>query len=154
VSWSSWGARRHAARPSRRSGRGQSLVEFALILPLLLLLTLGVVDAARVFTSWISLTNGVREAALYASEESDPPRYADTTTINNRVAEEASDLDPANITIDAPTCDNGTCDASSDTVTIRASYQMSLIFPLVQDVLGDPLTLSVEATAPIVDHTE
>lgn len=50
----------------QRARRGQSLVEFALILPILLLVTLGVIDAARVFTANISLTNGVREAALFA----------------------------------------------------------------------------------------
>jgi hypothetical protein len=46
---------------------GQSLVEFALILPLLLVLTLGIVDGARVFSSWIALNSGVSEASLYAS---------------------------------------------------------------------------------------
>jgi len=51
----------------RGGERGQSLVEFVLILPLVLLLTLGIVDAARVFTSWVSLNGGVSAASLYAS---------------------------------------------------------------------------------------
>ena len=42
------------------------MVEFALILPIFLVLTLGVVDMARLFTSYISLTNGVSSAAIYA----------------------------------------------------------------------------------------
>lgn len=46
--------------------RGQTVVEFALILPVLLLLTLVVVDGARVYTAQIALTNGVREAAMFA----------------------------------------------------------------------------------------
>jgi TadE-like protein len=57
--------------PHRNIGRGaqsgQSLVEFALILPLVLVLTLGIVDAARIFSSWIALNSGVGEASLYAS---------------------------------------------------------------------------------------
>jgi hypothetical protein len=58
---------RHRHRTSRRQkSRGQAVVEFALILPVFLLMTLGVVDVARVFTSYISLTNGVSNAALYA----------------------------------------------------------------------------------------
>jgi TadE-like protein len=58
-----------APHPNIRRGaqRGQSLVEFALILPLVLVLTLGIVDAARVFSSWIALNSGVGEASLYAS---------------------------------------------------------------------------------------
>ena len=43
-------------------------MEFALILPVFLLLTLGVVDMARVFTSYIALTNGVANAAIYAGQ--------------------------------------------------------------------------------------
>jgi len=36
------------------------------MLPILMVLTLGVVDASRVFSAWVSLTNAVREGALYA----------------------------------------------------------------------------------------
>lgn len=58
---------RHAVRARLRTrSRGQAVVEFALILPVFLLMTVGVVDVARVFTSYISLTNGVSNAALYA----------------------------------------------------------------------------------------
>ena len=51
-----------------RRGRGQAVVEFALVLPVFLLLTLGVVDLARVFTANIALTNGVSNAAIYAAQ--------------------------------------------------------------------------------------
>ena len=46
------------------------MVEFALILPVFLLMTVGVVDMARIFTSYIALTNGVASAALYAAQGS------------------------------------------------------------------------------------
>ncbi|HEY8870492.1 MAG TPA: TadE/TadG family type IV pilus assembly protein [Candidatus Limnocylindrales bacterium] len=62
---------RAAPQPSshrfRYRGAGQALVEFALILPILILVTVGVVDLARISTTWVSLINGVREGALYAS---------------------------------------------------------------------------------------
>lgn len=50
--------------PLRRQ-RGSSLVEFALILPVLLLLTLGVADIARVYSAQLTLMNGAREGARY-----------------------------------------------------------------------------------------
>jgi hypothetical protein len=53
-------------RRGRRRERGQGLVEFALILPVFLMMTLVVVDGARVYMAQIALTNGVREAALFA----------------------------------------------------------------------------------------
>jgi Flp pilus assembly protein TadG len=46
-----------------RSERGQSLVELALVLPLLLLLFGGIVDLGRVFYTYIGLTNATREGA-------------------------------------------------------------------------------------------
>lgn len=55
-------------RPDR--GRGQSLVEFALVVPLLLLLLLGIVQFGFIFNSYVTLTNaareGAREGTIYA----------------------------------------------------------------------------------------
>src|SRR3989442_15764994 len=47
----------------RRAHSGQSLVEFALILPVLALLVLGAVDLTRAFYYYIALENASREAA-------------------------------------------------------------------------------------------
>ena len=43
--------------------QGQSLVEFALIMPLLALIFLGAVDLTRAFYTYIALQNATREAA-------------------------------------------------------------------------------------------
>ena len=48
---------------SGRANRAQSLVEFALVLPLFLLLMLGLIDFGRLLFSYISLANGAREMA-------------------------------------------------------------------------------------------
>ena len=52
---------------SRRAERGQSLVEFALIAPLLFLLLFGVIQFGFLMGGQIGLTNGVRETARYAA---------------------------------------------------------------------------------------
>ena len=52
----------------RRRSRGQSLVEFALVLPVLLLLTLIAIDFGRVYLGWVNLQQMTRVAAGYASE--------------------------------------------------------------------------------------
>ncbi len=46
-----------------RHKRGQSLVEFALLLPLFVLLIIGIFDLGRVFFSYIAITNAAREGA-------------------------------------------------------------------------------------------
>lgn len=49
-----------------RKTKGQSLVEFALILPILLLLILGIIEGARIIWAYITVQNAAREAARYA----------------------------------------------------------------------------------------
>jgi hypothetical protein len=46
--------------------RGQTMAEFALTLPILLLLMFGVIEFARIFQAWITLQNAARTAARYA----------------------------------------------------------------------------------------
>jgi Flp pilus assembly protein TadG len=54
--------RRHIRRPGA-GRRGQSLVEFALILPILLTLTGAAIDVARVYGAWVNLESATRDAA-------------------------------------------------------------------------------------------
>lgn len=53
--------------PPRRARLGQSLVEFALILPILLTLLGAAVDVARLYQGWITLEGATRDAAEYAA---------------------------------------------------------------------------------------
>ncbi len=69
------------------SKKGQSLVEFALLLPILLLLMLGIIEGARVMWAYITVQNAAKEAAHYAitgrpfyCEDTDPidsPNFED-----------------------------------------------------------------------------
>jgi Flp pilus assembly protein TadG len=52
---------------SVRSDHGQALPEFALIVPVLLLLLFGIIQFGILLSGQIGFTNGVREAARYAS---------------------------------------------------------------------------------------
>ena len=49
--------------------RGQTMVEFALVLPLLLVILLGVVDFGRIFTAGITMEAAARNAAEAAAQE-------------------------------------------------------------------------------------
>jgi Flp pilus assembly protein TadG len=59
--------RASAGRPMRRKTRGQALVEFAIILPILLTLFGAAVDIARVYQAWNVLESATRNAAEYAA---------------------------------------------------------------------------------------
>ena len=47
-------------------GRGQALVEFALVLPILLLLIFGIIDAGRLIYTYNTVSNSARNAARVA----------------------------------------------------------------------------------------
>src|SRR4051794_5621235 len=54
----------HDNTPRRR--QGQTLVEFALTLPILLLLMFGIIEFGRIFQAWVTIQNAARAAARYA----------------------------------------------------------------------------------------
>jgi Flp pilus assembly pilin Flp len=54
-------------RAPRRDERGASAVEFALVLPLLLMLLFGIISTGRVYSDHLSATNAVREGARYGA---------------------------------------------------------------------------------------
>ena len=60
-------ASRRSAEPRGRRSTGQSLAEFALILPVMLTLLGGAVDFARVYRGWIDLQAATRSAAEYVA---------------------------------------------------------------------------------------
>ena len=49
-----------------RAAPGQSLVEFAIALPILLLMVFGIIEFGRILQAWLALENGARFAVRYA----------------------------------------------------------------------------------------
>src|SRR5262245_19336858 len=79
---------------ARRSA-GQSLVEFALILPVIMVLCLGALDLGRLYYARITVTNAAREGVLEAA--GDPASYdagnpcdVDTNRVMCRVITESN----------------------------------------------------------------
>jgi Flp pilus assembly protein TadG len=52
---------------ARRSTRGQATLEFAIVLPVMLLIALGTVDVGRMFFDYIGIRNAVMEGAIYGA---------------------------------------------------------------------------------------
>jgi hypothetical protein len=84
------------APPGRHRSQGQSVVEFALVLPLLLLILLIVVDVGRLYLGWVTLQNAARVGANYAANH--PTATWSSATDPSRIAYEAAvraDMDSA-----------------------------------------------------------
>ncbi len=104
-----------------RDERGQALVEFAIVAPLLLTLVLGIVQFGLVFSNSLALTDAVRAGARAAvvAGPSDASAAADTA-----VQDSAGGLDGGSIAVSV---------ASTDTdVTVTATYPYAIsIFGIV-----------------------
>jgi Flp pilus assembly protein TadG len=130
-------SRPHAAR-GRRLARedGQAYVEFAFVLPILLLVVMGIIQFGVVFKDYIALTDatrvGARQAAVSRSI-TDP--NARIPLIEAKMRDAAGTLDTDQMTIDVSLWDpvNGVEDwAAGGDVTVRASYPLKVnLFGLV-----------------------
>jgi Flp pilus assembly protein TadG len=102
------------------------LVEFALVLPIFILLLAGMIDFGFAFYSYMTVINGARLGARVAMLNS-----GDTTSIDNAVDQEAVALGTPTVTI---TCSGSTTDCTKtqegDTVAVTVSYTYHNIWPV------------------------
>lgn len=143
-----------ARRPLRLrfDPRGQSLVEFAISFPVVLLMILFGIDFGRVFLGWVTLTNTVREAANFAAINPNawtaPENAAAQTEYERLITAEAADINcTLPVTLPDPAFPTGRDVGSPATVAITC--QFSLITPLIGNILGSQINVSASASFPI-----
>jgi len=117
-----------------KTERSQSLVEFALALPVLLLLMLAIIDFGMGFRAYIQLTNATREGARYAVVGNPPGAYptnctgTDSGNVVSRVCATAGNLSMSgmeNVSVAYPEGQ-----LSGDSVVVSANYRYDLITPV------------------------
>jgi hypothetical protein len=140
-----------------RSRRGQGFVEFAIILPVFLLIFAATLDLGRVFYAQISLTNAAREGAFQAagtpeSFQQGQPCDTQTNLVVCRVLLESKDslveVQPADV---AMACTPSDCTrAVGNTVQVTVQGSFVLLTPLLFALFGgQTLSLSGTATAQL-----
>jgi Flp pilus assembly protein TadG len=103
-----------------RNEQGQTMTEFALVLPVLALILFAVIQFGIVFNNYVTLTDATRAGARKAAvSRDDPNRDADVMAA---VRSSASDLDSSKLSVSPPT---STWDSGTD-VTVTASYPYSI----------------------------
>ena len=125
---------RKLSRFGNRRGRrvGTAATEFAIVFPLMLVVTIGCIDLGRVAHSSMALINGVSSAGEFAATYSftDYTYDAGIATIEERITEELqtlSDFDPSKLTTVASFDDQG---SDQPTITIDATYPFELVTSL------------------------
>lgn len=116
--------------------RGQALVEFALVLPVLIVLAVLVVQYGIIYRTAAELTNLSREGARFAATSP-----ATNQPILDRIAlVTPSDLNPSDITttITPAPGDPARASGSGGNITVTISYNMSnkLFMPLPSTFMG------------------
>ena len=77
---------------TKKDQLGQSLLEFALVLPILLLLVFGAMDLGRMFYIKVALTNAAREGANYLAYHPEEVNDGDFTNAYEAIKAEAESL--------------------------------------------------------------
>ncbi len=120
---------------TRHRSHGQSLVEFALCLPLLIVIMLGIFDLGRAFHAFVIISNSAREGAYYAAMHPD-----DATGVVNRCLAEAHAsgvaLTSANISL-------ATSGVSGSPATVSVQFPFALLWS--QLVPGQVIPLRASA---------
>jgi len=116
--------------------RGQSAVEFALLLPVLMLILFGVVDLGRVFFAAITIANAARAGVRYATQHPSDP--------NGAIAVANAEAQGQGIVLTDPTVSSVTVSCpqgcgSNLPVQVTVTYNVALIMGFV---LPSPVSLS------------
>ncbi|MGC9523340.1 MAG: TadE/TadG family type IV pilus assembly protein [Anaerolineae bacterium] len=133
-------------RTNSEQTRGQSLVEFALVLPVLLLVLLGLVDFGRVYYVTVSLYDAAAEGAAYAAVHPD-----DLAEIRVRAQDATSQL----VTLQADDVSDPVFAANppqpGTPVTVTVSYDFQFYTPVATMFFPDgTVTLRGEAVTSVI----
>ena len=122
-----------------RDDRGQSLVEVALMVPILLLIVLATVDVGRIFAYKAAAINAAREAAIYAARDPQAPmdRICQRALDELGAGAPTAPCSTAPIVVeckrDGTSCGNDTSarppifQTNGGDVTVTVTYQVSLL---------------------------
>jgi Flp pilus assembly protein TadG len=140
--------------------RGQSTVEFALILPVLLLLGLIAVDFGRIYLGYINLQNMARIAANFAANN--PNAWIPGNTIpatitkyqNQIIADAAATncaLNPST-PVDPTFTDangNGKKRDLGDKVSVSLTCRFTVLTPIIANIVGGTVNVSASSVFPV-----
>jgi Flp pilus assembly protein TadG len=122
-----------------KNRKGQSLVETALVLPVLILILAAIIDFGIMFNNYLLIGNAAREGARSAAIGSTDAQ------ITAKVNQVASLLDSTKLTI--VISPNGTTGRTSgNPVTVTVKYTYSMITPVIGDIIPGPFQLKAAST--------
>jgi Flp pilus assembly protein TadG len=120
-------------RSSSSRSQGQSLVEFALVLPLLLVVLFGILDFGRVIYAYNAISNAARTGARVAIVDQTE------SAIEAAARSEAVGIAPMTVTVTYPDCSAADLKLTC-TVSVEVSHQWQPVTPVIGAIVG-PITV-------------
>jgi PKD repeat protein len=148
-------------RGRKSKSTGQALVEFALVIPVMLLMLAIAIDFGRLFFSYIEITNAAREGAAFGAHAP-----SNLTQIQTTAAQETSTQsqggehaitvsttckDSAGMTLANCGLASGGASGAGNTITVNVDEQFSFFTPLIGAIVPN-LHLKTNATATVTDY--
>lgn len=143
--------RRTPSRSRRRGESGAIAVEFALIMPVLLMLVFGILEFGFMINRDMIVGNASRDGARAASLNGTYAEIHSTIANELNAAGVPSGLPKTTIVIDCRKPGGAPCNATSgtynalavagSTAVIRVTYNHALITPFISSILGSTRTL-------------
>ena len=116
-----------------KANKGQALVEFALILPLLLLLIFGVIEFGRIFGAELTVNNSAREGARLGAIG------ATDSLIVTRVLNSSGMLDSAKVAVTITPVESSRVRGGE--IQVNVSYPVTVFAPFISAITGETVTV-------------
>jgi Flp pilus assembly protein TadG len=150
--------RRHVRVTRPHRSRGQALVEFALVLPIALLVLFGVFDVGRLVFVYTGLTNGAREGARMAIVNQDVgsvEKRVQDSSFGSTISNVGDLADPVVAYYkEDPNLDDPTANPKCTTIVtgcvavVTARVDWSALTPIIGSIIG-PITLTGRSELPV-----
>lgn len=121
----------------KKSHRGQSLVEMALVLPILIIILFGILEFGRIFHSYLVITHAAREGA----------RFGVISKNVDQIKQKVQDVS-AGINLELDDIEVNPSESISPGVplTVSVEYDVELFTPVITDILPNPVHLTATST--------
>lgn len=136
-----------------RSENGSGMIEFALILPIFIALSLAVIESGNMFRSWLTLNKSAQMAARFAATGQGDEEGTRLSLIMAEARKLETSLPGANPVMEVEVCSRPGLDASApcvggqaggpcEMVEVNVRYVYSPATPLLGNLMSDTLVLS------------
>ena len=142
---------RRLQRSRERGAAGQSLVEFALVFPVLIIMLIAIFDFGRLVFAYNAITNAAREGARVGIiNQTESGIQDEVINQGTSLGLVAADVVVTYVKSDAPTqpCPDDPPKSLECLVVVTVSYDWQAITPVIGNIVG-PITVTAISEMPI-----